>query len=255
MSVFKWIVCTAVAAIAAVAILAMLQWREVSAESAVYRPVTLKGNEFVYSRDGTVSTHRAFTRAFRADGSSAESSIFNDPNGKPVERRKIYDLEKGVSAVLDGLTDSITTYSIDKIGARRQSMEATTQCAAAPQDENIEFLGFKVFHGIEDLSKFGGIAANSKKERWISPEWNCLEMKTLWSVRKPSGDFFLTTSTEVTAIIPGEPDPILFALPASGYIERSPSEVMAEFARRFPNAAPHEKHLPTQDQIYNLDRP
>jgi hypothetical protein len=92
--------------------------------------------------------------------------------------------------------------------------------------------------------------AKQELEVWLAPHLNCFALEeTIRSNGK------VVTKRESLFLIPGEPPDYLFQIPPN-YTERSPAQVFAEFARRFPGrkAAPSETSSKLDD-VYRSRQP
>ena len=87
-------------------------------------------------------------------------------------------------------------------------------------------LGYEVVRVEEDMPALG-----SHYDAWLAPALDCFALRETVTRHKAY------SVADTLTIIKGNPSPALFAIPAY-YTERSPSEVGAEFARRFPERPP-----------------
>ncbi|HEY6290188.1 MAG TPA: hypothetical protein VI455_01320 [Terriglobia bacterium] len=72
-----------------------------------------------------------------------------------------------------------------------------------------------------------------ERTEWRAPALDCFTLKEVSAFRQPDSRSTRTTR-EALLVAEGEPSASLFEIPV-GYVERTPSELFAERARRFPN--------------------
>lgn len=85
-------------------------------------------------------------------------------------------------------------------------------------------LGFTVVKKTETTS--GPDSKTAVTEIWFAPLLDCLPMKKVYQVLDANNSIVVREVSEVSKVVLGEPDPVLFTLPAD-FVERSPSEVYA----------------------------
>jgi hypothetical protein len=68
------------------------------------------------------------------------------------------------------------------------------------------------------------------EDKWLAPSLNCLALKHTYKLFD-SGKLVGRTTEEIVSLSTGSPDPSLFEVPEH-YTERSPSQALAERARR-----------------------
>jgi hypothetical protein len=168
----------------------------------------------------------------RAVGTTGTVEIIRrlDPLGHWVEMKSIVDFRRQERIVIDPITESRTTYL--KVGNRYPFREAlqTSDCSGDPTVETDVIAGYRV---MRVLKPWRPDEPESKWERWFAPELGCFALKE--TITHSGGT--PSTTREVIFVLRGEPPSSLFEVP-SNYTERSPSEVLAEFARRFGKRAP-----------------
>lgn len=75
-------------------------------------------------------------------------------------------------------------------------------------------------------------------DKWVSPELGCLPLRIVHGFIAGDGRLVLSSVREAKAVVLGEPDSALFDI--QNYPERSPSQVIREFERKY-GVAPLEK--------------
>jgi hypothetical protein len=165
------------------------------------------------------------TVAVRSDGSKVESRLFTI-GGIEAEQKTISDLTLRRSVDVEGLTQSVTTYPMSSAELRQARIRATRTCPGDADSPHEILLGYSV---VKTTLHQG----DRRIESWMAPDLNCFILKQ--SVYGKSADA-PSTITEAHSLVVGEPDPLLFSIPR-GYRERSPSQVDAEFSRRYPKDA------------------
>ena len=112
-------------------------------------------------------------------------------------------------------------------------------------------LGYQVRKVVKD-----SLSTSDRKvrfEAWLAPALNCDPLKTVnWGARN-DGPFFMLEEIVVTSVTPGDPDAALFEIPAN-YVERSPGEVQAEYARRYNVSTVDQCDTTTVDAAYHTSR-
>ncbi len=190
-------------------------------------------------------------KAYRQDGSSVQSRQLQAPDGRAVEQRTVRDLGAGREVVADGLTDSLTTYPLKPAQAAAQR-EADTSCRSAG-GERKTILGFEAVLVTQDLP--GPPDSVRRLESWRAPILGCFSLQEAYLMGSPGGAALtVVNESRVLEVKAGSPDPSLFAIPA-GYTERSPSEVVQEYSRRYeafkkPSACLECRSMSKQDEAY-----
>lgn len=170
------------------------------------------------------------TYARRADGSSVEIRRIVDPDGNVREQRKIIDLVQKRQLLVDGLTESVTTYPLT--GPEMAALTQEPACAARGA-ERAELLGLKAVRAEENVKTPKG--TELRIEKWLAPGLGCLPLRERVFTAHAGGPFQLAWEQEVTSFERSDPPAEWFEVPA-GYIERAPSAVLGEFDRRFPTS-------------------
>jgi hypothetical protein len=180
--------------------------------------------------------------ANRSDGSRAEwTQKFKPPNtGKPyAENRSVLDLVGLRDVGIDPFTESVSSSPIEPSRVLKYRMKPDSTCALPIAEGNrlvidpppVWLQGRPTVHVSGKTSLRDG--STLTVEEWRAPELECFPIKQT-AIRLATKDGMTYSSRiekEVTQVTIGDPDPALFAIPAQ-YTERSPSEIMAEAARR-----------------------
>jgi len=112
--------------------------------------------------------------------------------------------------------------------------------------ETKDILGYKTVHESTRSSKSG-----VSHERWLAVNLNCIPLRQI-SYSNAGDASAPHNEISVVSINIGEPDPTLFE-PPSNFTERSPSQVLEEYTRRFKGAPLI--HLPASDDAYLNSQP
>ena len=183
--------------------------------------------------------------ATRTDGSSVIVYERTDPAGKPIQTRIITNVSAKKRISIDPITESTTTYGMSDdmvtVALRKYSLCVGTSV----QSEKL----VKGFRAIEmDLSKnYGG---KLSRQGWYAPELGCLPVEETIA----RSDIQRRQVRRMIFAIRGEPSPELFSIP-EGFQERSPSEVLAEYKRKFPGGKSGATSAGGMlDQIYNSSK-
>lgn len=181
--------------------------------------------------------------ATRADGASVEGNVFTSPDGEHLLTRAVELPDRYVA--VDPDTQSVTTY-----GPEKPPVRAAQSC---PGTAAGEILGYKVTLSASQINDSTGVVQTSRKA-WRAPALNCFplreEERTFSSkLGRAFGNVVVAVSVRV-----GPPPQDLFAIP-DGYVERSPSEVMAQANARFPASNVGCCSTPALDRAYDANRP
>lgn len=194
--------------------------------------------------------------AVRSDGSIVEVRRRTAPDGRVVEQKRVSDAPSRKRTVVDGLTDSVTTYRISDTELPRM-VTRTEQCATSqPGAARVSMLGHEV---VRDEREYKHNASTKRVDAWRAPALNCLALKETFTLTQADGSQFVTNLREVTSVVLGEPDASLFSIPVH-YKERSPSEVFQQHDTRYSaqgsNATDPSGFTPRKlDEIYQHARP
>jgi hypothetical protein len=197
--------------------------------AATFRPFVLYEKEVQFSPDNAVVTEVDYTVARRADGSLMKSYIItgpNSPDGNDGKAIMIWDVSDHQDIALEPFTKSVMTQhrSVAEIANFLASQHA---CSGAPPSSSrprSTMLGRAVIQ-LTDKSEI------DQSVSWVDPALDCYPLKkTLWLLDPPHKGS--RHETEVTKIEEGDPPVSMFAVPLD-YIERSPLEIEAEYAREY----------------------
>lgn len=165
----------------------------------------------------------------RSDGSHAQRiSMQILPEGAWAEQRIVEDYSSGTRTSIDPSTESLTTYHFSAKHTRELSVPLGA-CGSDATAPHVEILGYDT---VQVQLSYPGPRGSLKVTEWQAPRLNCFALR---DQEEPS-DGQSSRTREALLVKEGEPAPDLFDLPAN-YIERAPSEVLAERARRFPKEA------------------
>lgn len=199
-----------------------------------FTPFTATYTVTEYGAAGLLSPRRMDNGAFaaRSDGSTVRLLYRrSSTSAKPVVMRIVTDLSAGKRINIDPFSESTTTYPLS---ARQVASMAVppTPCVGEPAGQ---ILGYEVRSGVETISghdKLGPALDETEETSWLAPALNCLALRTEAS-QFVAGEVVGRRVESYTDVKLGEPDPGLFAIPEN-YVERPPSQAMAEGARRNP---------------------
>ncbi len=163
----------------------------------------------------------------RSDGSRMEPRVIQARDGKLYEQRTIQDAASGRRVVIEGVTQSLTTYQLNERETAALRV-AHRDCQGNQSKEEERILGYRT---TRSLIRLGETPLASSIERWVAPELDCAVLKERFTKRDHAGQIVATQEKWVTEIRLGEPAAELFAIPA--WPERTPSQVKAELERKF----------------------
>ncbi len=199
----------------------------VSASNAELSPVTI---HYVVTATGPIAGPASQPRsnkqdqyfARRADGSTVESRVVTGPDGKQYTQRTVQDTATSRKVVIDGVTQSVTSYHLSKAAAAELTTPAR-RCGAEALPTSEPVLGHRVVRTV--------LNANGRIETFLAPELGCALLRERFYRADASGKEYVAAAKEAVAVMKGDPDPALFVIP--DWPERSPSEVMSEMSKKF----------------------
>ena len=200
----------------------------VSAQGRV--ALTATEQKTTYDRTTGNARVRTVVHAIRGDGSAVEAWSVAKPgnNTGTAMKRRIIDLASAEEVAIDGLTESTTTTPIPTQTLNYYRMQPKCTTSASPMRATL--LGYEVVRIIDERKTSTRLI---RREEWRAPALDCLVLKKMVSFGKTEADLSISNINEVVEIKVGEPSPTFFTKP-TGYTERSPSQVSAEHARRYP---------------------
>ena len=225
-----------------VSALSFMVVRKARSQSEPHKPFKAVEVEKRYDASGVERYQEQKIYAMRSDGSSIWFASRMGPDGKAYTIGDIYDLSAKRVITVDGFTQSTTTEALTPSElAFQQRVDPSCQSAS----EGSTLLGQNVFKVSQVL---GPADSWLLKEEWAAPAFDCYVL---------SGSYFEylngqpgpKTTRETKFLIPGEPPASLFSIPAA-YVERSPSEVAAEFERRFGKRPAFQADTARADEKY-----
>lgn len=217
--------------LATFAIVAAQTWPQ---ESRV-TPFTASYSEMIFKSGDPVPSLISFkTVAVRQDGSYAVLWHLEDPSDKArtVYRKKIVDVTAKKRVVVEPFGESVTTYPLSPKAADSLAIKPSLQCGANTSPAG-KLLGFEVVL-TEETEALPGIG-EMKIKSWMAPGLGCFPMRQEVCVYSQGSETQKTVKS-VTNLVLAEPEAWVFDVPST-YVERTPSQAMAEAARRYPNLA------------------
>jgi hypothetical protein len=178
---------------------------------------------------GTEAPFRSLNYLFarRDDGSSVKSVPMQImAKGGWANQRIIEDFAAHRRTSIDPATESLTTYLYSSQVVGRLSTPSGL-CSDDPQAAHVQILGYDTVLVTHTAPAPG---AGFEVKEWQAKQLNCFALKE--EAGNPNGQSTITR--EALLVNQGPPPASLFEIPA-GYVERPPSEVMAERGRRFPD--------------------
>jgi hypothetical protein len=218
----------AIAVAAASAWLTFWTSRVTRAQSRFWVPFEAVVVEKQYQK-GVVAPYRIedFDYARRSDGSWVEDvkkQIM--PNGGWGDERIVMDYSTGKRVSIDPSTESVTSYQ-SSAKAIAQLSAPPIACSNDPNAKHVEVLGYDTV--VVERILPGPTPNFGKVTDWEAPQLNCFPLQETAAI--DGGEWSRTR--EALLVKEGDPPTELFEIPVS-YVERAPSAVMAERARRFP---------------------
>lgn len=185
------------------------------------------------------------TVAVRKDGSHINARhVTNPADGKTVYILSIMDASSKHTVLVDPLSESVSTRSLRQEPPGGYRSKATSNCPGQPAGK---LLGLDV--NLEETHETDG---NFKRDvrTWASTDLNCFPLRQeTHFVGEDGKDNFAVRSVSLLTF--SDPPAWLFAIP-TGYVERSPTEMMAEQARRYPQRfSQPDPSTHVLDEVYN----
>jgi hypothetical protein len=218
-------------------------------QASTRKPFTAVLVEKQYPNDSEQPTRtEVYLRAFRADGSQVTVKRGQSPHQEWKETKTIMDLPGSKRVAVDQFTESFTTYPLTAGDVGHYRSWPKSECTSRPELPQSTLLGYEVRKVQKQLG------SGTHLELLMAPALDCFELQEAWSVGPAAGPKHRVTR-QALYVIEGEPPAALFEIPA-GYAERAPSEVSAEFVRRFPEHQPPFSSETAQgmDEVYQGHR-
>ncbi len=185
------------------------------------------------------------TVAVRKDGSHVNARhVTNPADGKTVYNLSIVDVPSKRTVFVDSVSKSVSTRFLrqDLPGGYRS--KPSSSCPGQPAGK---LLGLDV-----NLEETHETDENLKRDvrTWASTDLNCFPLRQeTHFVGEDGREDFAVRSVSLLSI--GDPPAWLFAIPTE-YVERSPTEMMAEQARRYPQRFSRpDPSTHVLDEVYN----
>jgi hypothetical protein len=179
----------------------------------------------------------------RVDGAVADLKIMRLPDGNDYWHRNIQDPVSAQRIQLDQATESKTSYGLTARDIRDlKHPPGDCSVAGGLMTATGTMLGYKVVRETMENPKMG-----KRFEVWRAPDLNCAELRTdVFALEPPGGKATLQHTRVAVEVRTGEPDPKMFEVP--DWPERSPSEAMEIYARKF-----HDESVLNPDSMSRLD--
>jgi hypothetical protein len=180
------------------------------------------------------------TYARKNDGSWADIVRFESPAGEVGNQETFVDVISGREVTLEPFTKSAMTEFLTP----RQIIRRVQLCPPdinSPTSEHDWILGYEVVKVTTQYS-----VSNARKmtiESWMAPTLGCYSLRrSEVNSDGPHNEF------ETTDVVEGDPPSSMFEVPAD-YVERSPSQLSAEWKARFGT-----EFWPNSNITKNLDQ-
>jgi hypothetical protein len=200
-----------------------------AAETIAVVPFTVYERYSYRDASGRETTFEQRTYAVRSDGSDVRVvDRYIIRRDEWSRFRVINDVAAMKTISLDLFTESATTYPMDAGWAQFQRKKTGTPCASVAGERD-KILGYEVFRELSATK--GPKGETAEMEMWKAPKLNCYPLRVTARLKTAKGELEAENVQEALAVVPGEPDPMLFFVP-SHYRERPPSQVISETHRR-----------------------
>ena len=171
------------------------------------------------------------TFAVRQDGSSVEVRALPDPaaEGQTFDSRVILDVANRRRVSVHPLTETITTMWLSEKSTDFHRFKQNPNCLDGAQPAAL-ILGYDVW--LKDTTRPFRDGGQLKERSWVSPRLNCFPLR-IETVMELPGEPDDNSAQTVITVTEEEPGPSLFEIPST-YVEKTPSQSVAELKRRFP---------------------
>lgn len=242
------LVVAATAAIGAVAF--FVGWKQpTNAQATSWAPFTAVTVSQTYSNGSATPTATAnHIHAVRADGSRVDVAL-REVGGKLYRLSVVLDLALRRRVTVDPMTESTTTYPLSTALANRLATPETS-CTSVANAPHKSMLGYDVVEFKRTRPGPGG--QTTVVDDWDATALNCFPLQRTVTMSSAGVVSFRRTATAIS-VAAGPPNSALFQVPGN-YAERSPSQVFAAFAKRFPgevNSLPPSSATGVLDGVYN----
>jgi len=178
-----------------------------------------------------------YLRAVKSDGTEVTIWMRQSPRQEWMQPKVILDLPNGTRISVDPFTESLTTYPLSKDTVAFYQSWPKSECTDQRKLERSNWLGYDVRKVHKDLA--GPPGTRSSLELLEAVALGCFALQENWTLgSKEAVEPKIIRQAQFVTM--GEPDQALFGVPTS-YVERPPSQVFAEYLRRYPESHP----LPT----------
>jgi len=201
----------------------------IKSQQSGFTPFTATMESRSYNPDGTLSSSHQRLYAVRSNGTKIEILKIPTPDGRLTDGKSVTDLDAGLMVSAVEATESLITHPL-RAETVAKYRRAPTACTSDPTAEHSKILGYDVVRVKREWHVAGRFTLVDK---WVAPALNCFALKSTSTGGAEGEPASYPYVQEVLFVLPGEPSPSLFEIPV-GYVERSPSEMNAEFERRFP---------------------
>lgn len=203
--------------------------RRVQSQTPARVPFTVTLQEQDFDGKGLLFRSENQLYAFRSDGSQVRILQKPDPEGRLQNVVWIVDTGEAKSISIHPSTNTRTTRLLSKAQVDQQFRRPDKSCSVLASKERKNILGYETVRVVIPIP--ASPDQKTSMEEWQAPSLDCFPLLSVTTFESPTD-----TGRNVRAatfVIPGEPAATLFAVPDS-FVERSPAEAAAEYAKRFP---------------------
>jgi hypothetical protein len=193
------------------------------------RPFIARGVEKHFATKGDAGPVKvSYTRfARRSDGSWVEVVTIESPHGETGELTSFWDVASGRQGYLEPFTRSAVTLYLAP-GEMRDEINRSVSCPSAVNAITAEHERILRYDVVKITEQYRAPNNGSETiEAWVAPDLDCYHLREFDS--RSDGPH---NEIEVTDLTEGEPPTDMFDVPPE-YVERSPSQLSAEWAARF----------------------
>ena len=163
----------------------------------------------------------------KSDGSQVRFLPIQEPDEKFTLVRDIFDVAGKDMTIYPDTQSVITDYLPPvHVGHRISDTESCPPEAYSPTAQSSRLSGYQAVRIYTERSNKRGV---DRDERWVAPALGCFSLRETHIFEDGARN-----EVEVISIFEGEPPSSWFTAPKD-YVERSPSQVAAAYAARYPN--------------------
>jgi len=245
----KLILFAALSAAVGVGSFILTQSVKVKAQRNDRKPFTVIMVENQYNGDEKQPVHtHYYLFAVRGDGTQVQTSWVQSPRGKWMQPKTIVDFSAKKLVSVVPFAESLSTLPLSEGVTSWYPSQPRKECTADPNLERSTLLDYEVRKVHKQF--LGPPESEISVDFFMAPALDCFALREEATIG-PAAAPRTRMTRQPLFVLEGKPAPSLFEIP-SDYVERSPSEVAAEFERRYPEQPMLSDHgRQVLDEVYH----